>query len=247
MLPTRTSNAWERYAWVAGVLFVIAFVAETVVSTGVGLTQNDSAAKIASRLHEHRERLLVIAYLSVVYAAMFVIYLSGLYNMLRARTEWSRILGRLVLVGGVVFVALHAVSDIGITGLLGAKLASFAAQHDQGLAYTLYLMTFALDSVGDVFCSLAAVAAGLLVMRSAILPRWLGWVSIFAGILFFLQGFGLGGVIATFGLVLDLVGFVLFLIFVIVSSVILLARENAIAKAPDAAAASQTEGERKLR
>jgi hypothetical protein len=65
-------------------------------------------------------------------------------------------------------------------------------------------------------------------MRSGVLPRWLGWVSILAGILFFLQGFGLGGVIASFGLVLDLIGFVLFLVFVLVSSVILLAREDAV-------------------
>jgi hypothetical protein len=57
-------------------------------------------------------------------------------------------------------------------------------------------------------------------------------VSILVGILFFLQGFGLGGVIASFGLVLDLIGFVLFLIFVLVSSVILLRRENAL---PDTA------------
>ena len=64
-------------------------------------------------------------------------------------------------------------------------------------------------------------------IRSGVLPRWLGWVSILAGILFFLQGFGLGGVIASFGLVLDLIGFVLFLIFVLVSSVILLTRESA--------------------
>jgi len=53
-------------------------------------------------------------------------------------------------------------------------------------------------------------------------------VSILAGILFFLQGFGLGGVIASFGLVLDLIAFVLFLIFVLVSSVILLTRQNAV-------------------
>jgi hypothetical protein len=39
----------------------------------LGLTQNDSALKIASRLHEHRERLLVVAYLSVVYAVGFAI------------------------------------------------------------------------------------------------------------------------------------------------------------------------------
>jgi hypothetical protein len=70
------------------------------------------------------------------------------------------------------------------------------------------------------------------VIEHGVLPRWLGWVSILVGILFFLQGFGLGGVIASFGLVLDLIGFVLFLIFVLVSSVILLTRENAL---PDTA------------
>jgi hypothetical protein len=211
---------------VAGIAFVVALAAESVISTGVGLSQDDSAAKIASGLHEHRERLLVIAYLSVIYAAMFVIYLSRLYDLLRDETYGLRTLGSLVLVGGVIFVALHAVSDIGITGLLGAKLASFGFHHDQGVSYTLYLMTFALDSVGDVFGSLSAFAAGLLIIRSGVLPRWLGWVAIFAGILFFLQGFGLGGVIATFGLVLDLIGFVLFLAFVLVSSIIGLTRET---------------------
>ena len=67
---------------------------------------------------------------------------------------------------------------------------------------------------------------------SGVLPRWLGWVSILAGILFFLQAFGLGGVIASFGLVLDGITFVLFVIFVLVSSVILLTRQNAV---PDTA------------
>jgi len=52
-------------------------------------------------------------------------------------------------------------------------------------------------------------------------------VSVLAGVLLFLQGFGLGGVIATFGLVLDLLGFVLLLVFVAVSSVILLTRDDA--------------------
>ena len=222
----RTSSAWQRYAWVAGILYVIALVAVSVVGLlGGGLSQNGSAAKIATALYDHRGRLLVVTYLSVVYAAMFPIYLSKLYDLLRRDTDRPRFLGSLVLVGGALFVALHAVSDIGIFGLLGAKLASFGFQHDQGVSYTLYLMTYAFDSVGDVFGSLFAFAAGLLVIGSGVLPRWLGWVSILAGILFFLQGFGLGGVIASFGLVLDLIGFVLFLIFVLVSSVILLTRK----------------------
>jgi hypothetical protein len=40
--------------------------------------------------------------------------------------------------------------------------------------------------------------------------------------------FGLGGVIATFGLVLDLIAFVLSLFFVLASSVILLRRREAV-------------------
>ena len=225
VVATRASSAWRRYAWVAGILYVIALVAETVVGLlGGSVSQNDSAAKIANVLYDHRERLLVITYLSVVYAAMFLIYLGRLYDLLRGNTDRSRFLGSLVLAGGALFIALHAVSDIGINGLLGAKLASFGFQHDQGMSYTLYLLTYGLDSVGDVFGSLFAFAAGVLVIEHGVLPRWLGWVSILVGILFFLQGFGLGGVIASFGLVLDLIGFVLFLIFVLVSSVILLTR-----------------------
>lgn len=220
------SRPWVRCAWAAGIVYVVALVAEIVVALGVGLTANDSAAKIASGLPEHRTRLLVITYLSAVYAIAFLIYLSSLYNLLREDTDRPRILGSLVLVGGVLFITLHAVSDIGITGLVGAKLASFGSQHDPGIPYTLYLMTYALESVGDVFGSLCFFAAGLLVLRSGVLPRWLGCVSIFAGILLFLQVFGLGGVIASFGLVLDGIGFALALIFVLVSSVILLRRED---------------------
>lgn len=228
VVATRPSSAWDRYAWVAGILFVIALAAEAVVAIGVGVNQDDSATKIANALYDHRQRLLVIAYLSVVYAAMFPIYLSRLHNLLREDPNRPRVLGPLVLAGGVLFVTLHAVSDIGITGLLGAKVASFGAQHDPGVSYLAYLLTFALDSVGDIFGSLFALAAGLLVIRSGVLPRWLGWVLILVGILFFFQGFGLGGVIATFGLVLDGIGFVLFLIFVLVSSVISLRRESAV-------------------
>jgi uncharacterized protein DUF4386 len=219
-----TTDAGERYAWAAGIVFVLALVAEGVISTGVGLTQNDSAATIAAGLHAHEGRLLAVAALSIVYAVAFVVYLWKLHLLLRGAPERPAGLSTLVLIGLVLFVSLHAVSDIGITGMLGATVAAYSAQHDPGLAYVLYLLTFALDSVGDVFGSFGSLASGLLVLRTGVLPRWLGWVGVLAAPFLVLQAFGLGGVIATFGLVLDLIGFVLLLVFVAASSAVLLRR-----------------------
>jgi hypothetical protein len=225
---TRDAPGWERYAWVAGILFVLAVVAESAIGLGVGINQNDSAAKIANTLADHKNRLVVVEGFCVVYAAMFPIYLWKLYDrFLRTGGDSARALGSLLLVGGGLFVALHAVSDIGIYGVLDGKLASFGAHHDHSVSYTLYLLTYAVDSVADVFGSLFAFAAGVLVLRSGVLMRWLGWVAIIASPLLFLQAFGLGGVIASFGLVLDLIGFVLLLLFVLASSVILLRHETA--------------------
>jgi hypothetical protein len=220
---------WERYAWVAGILFVLAILAESAIGLGVGINQNDSAAKIANALAGHKNRLVVVEGLCVVYAAMFPIYLWKLYDrFLHTDADGSRALGSLLMVGGALFVALHAVSDVGIYGVLDGKLASFGAHHDHSVSYTLYLLTYAVDSVADIFGSLFALAAGALVFRSGVLPRWLGWTLILAAPLLFLQAFGLGGVIASFGLVLDLVGYVLLLVFVLMSSVILLRRERTV-------------------
>jgi hypothetical protein len=194
---TRTSTVWERYAWVGGSLFVLALLADFGVAIGIPFNQNDSAAKIATALDDHSPPLLVIAGLSVVYAAMFPIYLWKLYDHLRGDPERSRTLAVSVLVGGALFVALHATSDVGITGLLGAKLASYGAQHDHAISYTLYLMTFAISSVGDVFGSVFLLAAGVLALRSGLLPQWLAYVAIIAAIFLFLQGFGLGGALSS--------------------------------------------------
>ncbi len=215
----QASATWERHAWAAGIVFVLALLAESVVAVGIGLTHRDSAATIATGLHAHEGRMIAIACISIVYAVAFVVYLWRLYVLLRGDPARPADLGILVLVGGVLFVTLHAVSDIGITGMLGARVASYSAAHDQGLSFSLYYLTYALDSVADVFGSLAFGAAGLLILRSGDLPRRLGWVALATAPFLLVQGFGLGGVIATFGLVLDLIGFLLLLVFVVATSV----------------------------
>jgi hypothetical protein len=216
----------QRFWWLAGLVFVVALLTEAFVSATIPVNQDDSAAKIAHELAVHRHIAIFVACASMVYAVAFLVYLWRLYDAFRERETSHSRLSTLVLVGGVLFVTLHAVSDVGIIGMLGGKVAAYSAAHDEGLSYTLYLTTFAVDSVGDVLGSVFAVAAGLLILHTGLLPRWLGWIALLTGALFFLQGFGLGGVIATFGLVLDLIGFVLLLTFVAVSSIVLTRRQR---------------------
>jgi hypothetical protein len=68
---TRAAPGWERYAWLAGILFVLVVLAESAIELGVGINQNDSAAKIANTLADHKNRLVVVEGFCVVYAVMF--------------------------------------------------------------------------------------------------------------------------------------------------------------------------------
>jgi hypothetical protein len=102
-------------------------LAETLISAGIPINQDDSAAKIADALRDHRTTVLVTGYLSAVYAVAFVIDIAKLHDLLRDVDQRPRALHSLVLIGGVMLVALHGVSDIGIYGLLGGKIATFAA------------------------------------------------------------------------------------------------------------------------
>ena len=220
MVGLGSPRAVERYAWIGGVVYVVALLAEGVLSFGFNVSQNDSAAKIANSLDDHHRRLILVFCLCIVYVAGFVVYLTRLDDLLRRASTERRFFTSWVLIGGVLFVTLHGVSDVGIYGLLAGKVAAYSAQHEHGLSYMLYLLTFALDSVGDVFGSFFMLGSGLLVHATGLLPRWLGWVAIAASPFLLVQAFGLGGVVANFGLALDLVGFLLLLIFVLVSSVI---------------------------
>jgi hypothetical protein len=231
MEPGSGSRALERYAWVGGILYVVALLGEAVISAAYKLSQDDSAAKIAHSLDDHRKSLILVFSLSILYAVGFVIWLTRLDDLLRRSSSERRFFASWVLIGGVIFVALHSVSDIGIYALLAGKVASYAAHHDYGLAYTLYLLTYAIDSVADVFGSLFMLAGGLQILTTRPFPRWLGWIAIASSPFLFLQAFGLGGVVATFGLALDLIGFVLLLVFVAATSVVGLRRSSTVASA----------------
>ena len=55
MGATRPAIVWERYAWLAGILFVLALLADVAIAGGIPINQNDSAAKVATALDDGQE------------------------------------------------------------------------------------------------------------------------------------------------------------------------------------------------
>src|SRR5919202_592694 len=104
-------GALERYAWTGGVLYVLALITEAVISLGFKISQDDSAAKIANSLDDHHKRLILVFCLCVLYVAGFVVYLTRLADLLRRASNERRFFSSWALIGGVLFVTLHGVSD----------------------------------------------------------------------------------------------------------------------------------------
>lgn len=224
-------RALTRYAWVGGLLYVVALITETVISVGIKVDQNDSAAKIATALDVHHTRVVVVFCVSILYIVGFVFWLTRLDDLLRRVSNTRPFYVSWVLIGGVLFVTLHGTSDVGIIGVLATKVGPYSAHHDPGVSYMLYLLTFTIDSVADVFGSFFILGSGLIVLATGVFPRWVGWVAVTTSPFLLVQAFGLGGVVSTFGLVLDLIGFLLLLVFITASSVIGLVRNDRLTTA----------------
>jgi hypothetical protein len=168
-------------AWApaTGIVYVVLFVA-TIIALGAG--PGDTDEEIRSYYTEHGDRDLLFFFL-LVPAALFLLWFLGSLRaaLVRAEGEPAR-LSSLAYAGGVVNVALLIAA--------ASALASVAAvaEEDQfvldpntvrvvgSLGYLLF--------VGSGMAATVLMAAtGILTLRTGVLPRWLGWVSLVTAVM----------------------------------------------------------------
>lgn len=87
------SHPLERYAWLGGILYVVALVTESAISLGAKISQNDSATKIANSLADHHKRTILVACICILYAVGFTVYLTRLRDLLRRAGHERRFFG----------------------------------------------------------------------------------------------------------------------------------------------------------
>jgi hypothetical protein len=175
--PTeRTPARWSRIA----PLFALLFVAFVVASVFVTNPPNSDASPI-SILHyyrTHKNQVSISAVLIPPAVVFGLIWFSYLRTWLQRRDVDHR-WGTITFAGGILFAVTG--------GVAGGALAALGDSPDHltlSSAQTLnYLQNDLPAILGSMAFGVMAIAAGIAMLKSAVLPRWLGWVSLILGIL----------------------------------------------------------------
>jgi len=168
-LPAGTP--WTRAAALTGVLFVVLVVPGVLLSMG-SPSDKATAPTIAHYYVTHKGRvggagLLVM--LSVIVGVGFFVYLRSYFRRITGR-DW---LSTLFFTGAVLFAISGAVGA-GINLALSDKPNTLPAQSLQLLNNLGQNLNWPLTCGG---LGLVYIALGIIVVRTRILPAWVGWLS----------------------------------------------------------------------
>lgn len=210
----------DRWAAVAGLVFSAVIVASFFmpdIPTSESPAE-DIAARLAADSTGHRLSLL-LAFLGDV---AFLVFLAGLWSRLRRGEGPAGMFAALVLAAGTAFVTLMLIS-----GGLHLVLVQYASG-DQLNPAVLPALADLNQWVGAAILAPSAamlLGATVAILTTRALPRWLGWLAAVTAVL---QLIALAGVFQTTieGVVAitAFVGFMLFLVWVLATSIVLLLR-----------------------
>jgi hypothetical protein len=160
----------------AGILAVVVIIIAFAVG-GETPDGNDSLRKIVSFYRDNDDDQVIAAALLGWGTALFLLFASGLWRIVRdAETERHGSSG-LLLVGSVLWAA-GSTLFAGLTFTLG----DFAKDLTPGALQTLNAMN------SDMFFTVAVgtfaflLGAGISILNTRVLPRWIGWLAVVIGV-----------------------------------------------------------------
>jgi hypothetical protein len=169
----------DRVAAVAGVLFVVALVVGQYVAPDLVYPEEQVGGVQLTFYVNNENALLAQAILFGVASMLLLVFVGGLRAFLaRAEGQDPRLAPVVVAAGAVAagLVLLRAAIVVALTALRGNEVGV----HAQGSAWAaralFYLEGALRDMVLFPFAVLLAAAAVVL-LRTGVLPRWLGWVG----------------------------------------------------------------------
>ncbi|TCN40774.1 uncharacterized protein DUF4386 [Kribbella orskensis] len=172
-----------RWGGIAGLAFVVLALLGRFLA-GNPPTVADSGGTISSWLNDHRTTVLFSSLMWAAAAGLVIWFAAAFAEAIREREERSDVhlalLAGSVLVGGAVFV----------NGALTAASAFSIAGRDEALTVLMYNITAVMTTMIGFAAALPLAAAGIGVLRTHLMPNWLGYLALLAALVSFAGAFG---------------------------------------------------------
>jgi len=204
-----------RWGGFAGLAFlVLAFAGTLLPGTPPKVTATES--EITSYVSDGKTQLLVAALLFAASAGLVIWFAAAFAEAIRERDERSDVhmalLAGSVLVGGAIFVSAAGT----------AAMAYGIDDRSSELTVTLFQGLMVLNAMVGAAAALPLGAAGVGVLRTKMLPDWLGYLGLAAALVSVIAAFAIfvtSGAYVPGGAVMSLVSLVAGGIFVLCASV----------------------------
>jgi hypothetical protein len=170
------SNTSRLFVW-TGPLFAVALIVADLLAEGSTPGESASGAQVMTYFNAHRGRTLTEVFLAPVLVALLVLFASELRARARSRGEDG--VGSTVMLSGAVLLSAGAL--LGAAVQLGAVSASDHGQVQAAETFNVLNNDDWMPFIAGLAVFL--VGAGLTVLRCGLLPKWLGWVALVAGVI----------------------------------------------------------------
>ena len=166
---------WERWAGIAGLVFVAAIVASFFLPATPDAAIAD--AKLGPAIEADVRGLGAGVYLLALSAAAFVIFATGLGSRIR-RGEGEQAGSSIgVIAGGVIFATMMLVS----TGVTIALAAAASEGRDPAAVRALFELDEVVFIPAGFALATCLLSAAVGVLGTRMLPAWLGWSAAVLG------------------------------------------------------------------
>jgi hypothetical protein len=174
---------WAQWAPLSGIVFVVLFVAGFFV---LNLPDSDDPLLKIKAFYDdggNRAQIIVAGYLLTLSAVFFFWFLSSLRARLLPVEGQPGRLTSIVFGSGLVFSAL-LLAATGCFIFIAGEITFGDVNHiSPELERVLPDLGFALLLIGGAFAAIAMVdAASVLIIRTGVLPKWIGWFGFVAAV-----------------------------------------------------------------
>ena len=167
-----------------GVLFVVVLLVGLYVAPDLVYPEEQVGGVSGSFYVNYESRLLAQAVLFGVASVLFLFFLGGLWAFLaRAEGQEPR-LAPVVLAAGAVFTGLGLLQAATLTALVALRGNELGVRA-QGSGWAARALFYLEGAIGDMALFPFAVflaAAAMVVVRTRVLPGWLGWIGAVLGL-----------------------------------------------------------------